>query len=130
MKHINKTQVPNICPKCGEINYTGVQEVKREWVHTEDDRHIRVIYIECTRCKEKMILQADTKQTISLRDKAIRLLLRRNRAEYEKADKRLTEKRNFLNEQIRGLTVYDENEKIFTEHLTVLRESDIIESDL
>lgn len=130
MENVNKTQVPNICPKCGEINHIGVQDVKREWVHTDDDRYIRIIYTECIRCKERLILQADTKQTILLRDKAIRLLLHRKRDEYEKADRMLTKKRNLLNEQIRGLTVYDENEKIFTECLTVLRDGDIIESDL
>ena len=130
MESIREKQIPNVCPKCGEVNYTDVQNVKREWVHTDDNRYIRVIYTECVRCKERMLLQADTKQTITLKDKAIRLLLHRKRDEYENVNKRLTEKRNLLNEQIRGLTVYDENEKVFAECLTVLRDGDIIESDL
>lgn len=130
MENPKNLQPPTICKKCGEVNYTSLQRVKREWVHTEDKRYIRVIYTECERCKEKLILQIDSKRTIELRDKTIRLLLARKRDEFEKVDKRLTDSRNVLNKQFSGLKLFDENENIFVNCLTLQKDGDIIESDL
>jgi hypothetical protein len=127
----NKISVQRVCSKCGEINEIGAEELKIKWVHSDFDEYYNIVYYECKRCKEKQCVQVDTKQTLELKRKLIRILLqKKDREKYNKIDKKLNELRCNLQRKVNGLKLYDENGNIFTNGLTILKEDDIIDSDM
>ena len=70
-----KTEI--ICEKCGEVNEITQENIKTAWLHTEDKKtYVRVMYVFCKRCNEKKLLQIDDKDTIKLKDKTVKELLK------------------------------------------------------
>ena len=124
-------ETARVCNKCGEVNKVNKEVIKTEWVHDEFGNYYKATYIECVRCKERLILLLDTKRTNYLRKVLIALLKSgKDRARYDKTDAILTKKREEIKEKVNGLKLLDENENIFSFGLTFPKVGDIIESDL
>lgn len=125
-----KTEI--ICEKCGEVNEVTQGDIKTAWLHTGDKKtYVRVMYVFCNRCDEKKLLQIDDKDTIKLKDKTIKELLRgKNRARYESLNERLNNERKDLEDYLQGLELFDENEKFFIKVLTINRKGDIIDCNM
>lgn len=125
-----KTEI--ICEKCGEVNEITQGNIKTAWLHTEDKKtYVRVMYVFCKRCNEKKLLQIDDKDTIKLKDKTLKELLRgKNRARYESLNERLNNERKDLEDYLQGLNLFDENEKFFIKVLTIDRKGDIIDCNM
>lgn len=125
-----KTEI--ICEKCGEVNEITQENIKTAWLHTEDKKtYVRVMYVFCSRCNEKKLLQIDDKDTIKLKDKTVKELLRgKNRARYESLNERLNNERKDLEDYLQGLDLFDENENFFIKVLTINRKGDIIDCNM
>lgn len=124
-------ETARVCNKCGEVNKVNKEVIKTEWVHDEYGHYYKATYIECVRCKERLILLLDTKRTNYLRKVLISLLKSgKDRVRYDKTDAILTKKREEIKEKVNGLILLDENENIFSFGLTFPKVGDIIESDL
>lgn len=124
-------ETARVCNKCGEINKVNKEVIKTAWVHDEYGHYYKAAYIECVRCKERLILLLDTRRTDYLRKVLISLLKSgKDRARYDKTDAILTKKREEIKEKVNGLKLLDENENIFSFGLTFPKVGDIIESDL
>ena len=123
-----KTEV--VCEKCGEVNEVTQGNIKTAWLHTEDKKtYVRVMYVFW--CNEKKLLQIDDKDTIKLKDKTVKELLRgKNRARYESLNERLDGERKDLEDYLQGLDLFDENEKFFIKVLTNNRKGDIIDCNM
>jgi transcription initiation factor TFIIIB Brf1 subunit/transcription initiation factor TFIIB len=130
MMEKQKTEI--ICEKCGEINEITQGNIKTAWLHTKDKKtYVRVMYVFCKRCNEKKLLQIDDKDTIKLKDKTVKELLRgKNRARYESLNERLNNERKDLEDYLQGLDLFDENEKFFIKVLTINRKGDIIDCNM
>lgn len=129
---MEKQKTEMICEKCGEINEITQENIRTAWLHTEDKKiYVRVMYVFCKRCNEKRLLQIDDKDTIKLKDKTVKELLRgKNRARYESLNERLNSERKDLEDYLQGLNLFDENEKFFIKVLTNNRKGDIIDCNM
>lgn len=68
--------VERICLKCGEVNEVSAENMKKVDTWTEDGDYLKICYVSCSRCKEKIFLQVDNTETINefkeLRDLTIK----------------------------------------------------------
>lgn len=127
-----KIETKKVCKKCGEVNKVNSENIKKIWLHTKDkETYVQVMYVFCERCSEKIILQVDDKNTLKLKSKVIKEMLRgKNKDKYKRLNKELDLNRSDLNIYISGLDLFDENEKFFIKALTNDKESDIIDCDM
>lgn len=140
---MEEIKVERICLKCGEVNEVSAENMKKVDTWTEDGEYLRICYISCSRCKEKIFLQVDNMETINefkeLRDltiKAARMRLKGQTAgkkmfrKKDKLSKDLRVKRMQLEEVNNGKILYDKNKKVFTNCLTFPKVGDIIEDKM
>lgn len=135
--------VKRVCNKCGEINTIDSSNLIREDVYDEYGEYYKVMYYDCKRCNERITVQIDNMETLSMfRDlKALIGKAMRKNAKGEtispkdirkkdKLTKELAEKRKILNDLVMGKTFYDKDNKIVIKELTFPKVGDIIENNL
>lgn len=140
---MEEIKVERICLKCGEVNEVSAENMKKVDTWTEDGEYLRICYISCSRCKEKIFLQVDNMETINefkeLRDLTIKAARMRLKGQtvgkkmFRKKDrlsKDLRVKRMQLEEVNSGKILYDKNKKVFTNCLTFPKVGDIIENKM
>ncbi len=134
-------EVKNVCLKCGEVNEINSFNLKKEQCHTIEGDFVQLMYYQCKRCKERMVVQIDDSETMRLSREHKKLFIKMSKKSLKhetvspkdikkraKLSKEINEKRKALEEKYNGRMILDENENIFTEHLTFGKEGDIIES--
>ena len=52
---MEEIKVERICLKCGEVNEVSAENMKKIDTWTEDGEYLRICYISCSRCKEKIL---------------------------------------------------------------------------
>ena len=140
---MEEIKVERICLKCGEVNEISAENMKKADTWTDDGEYLRVCYVVCKRCKEKIFLQVDNTETINefklLRDltiKAARMRLKGQTVgkkmirKKERLSKDLRVKRMQLEEVNNGKILFDGNRNIFTNCLTFPKVGDIIEDKM
>ena len=140
---MEEIKVERICLKCGEVNEVSAENMRKVDTWTEDGEYLRICYISCSRCKEKIFLQIDNMETIKefkelrgLTIKAARMRLKGQTVgkkmfrKKDKLSKDLRVKRMQLEEVNNGKILYDKNKKVFTNCLTFQKVGDIIEDKM
>ena len=136
-------EIQRICRKCGEVNLINSDNLVRASVHDEEGNFYRLMYYDCKRCKERIPVQIDDKETTELYNKiktlTIKVIRKHQKGETvspkdirkkDRLTKQLRESREILSELCSGKKLFDENEKIVVEQLTFPKVGDIIESKL
>ena len=140
---MEEIKVERICLKCGEVNEVSAENMRKVDTWTEDGEYLRICYISCSRCKEKIFLQVDNMGTINefkelrnLTIKAARMRLKGQTVgkkmfrKKDKLSKDLRVKRMQLEEVNNGKILYHKNKKVFTNCLTFPEVGDIIEDKM
>lgn len=129
------------CPYCGEINLANNMSLVKQDLYTGTGYYLRVIYLQCTSCKSHIVVQVDDAKSLAIYRELSGLILKtfKKRVKKEtispkdmkKKDKltmKLRRMRYDLKDQVKGLTLYDENKNIIIKGLTFSEEGDIIDN--
>ena len=136
-------EVKRVCHRCGEINTINSENLISVDVWDEDNVYYKLMYFDCKRCRERIAVQIDSFESLTLfRElKALTIKVARKKLKHEtispkdikkkdKWTKQLKEKREMLKELCSGKKLFDENKKVVIECLTFPKVGDIIESNL
>lgn len=131
-------EVEKVCEKCGEINTLNGKTIMKDSATDCDGEKYEVIYFTCKRCGECVVLQIDNEETKALLERFKQLMyktmqnnekgIKPKKRDLKKKDiwnKDLKEKREQLKEIMSGKALY-KNGEIFINHLTFLKEGDIL----
>lgn len=129
------------CSHCGEINLANNMSLIKQDLYTGTGYYLRVIYLQCTSCKSHIVVQVDDAKSLAVYRELSGLILKtfKKRVKKEtispkdmkKKDKltmKLRRMRYDLKDQVKGLTLYDENKNIIIKGLTFSEEGDIIDN--
>lgn len=132
-----------VCNKCGEVVKVNHTTIKTVDCYNDDKESYELMYVECNRCKEVIILQIDNDETKQLlqriktsimsciaRDKNGRKQSKLSRKRIDESNAILDKMRKDIYAVNKGKTFYDINKNIIVKGLTIESESDIIESNL
>lgn len=136
-------EIKMVCNKCGEINIVNNGNLIRSDVYDEDGTYYKVMYFDCKRCNERIVLQLDNMETLNifrkLKELTIKVARKKIKGETispkdirkkDKWMKQLKEKREELNVLCSGKELLDENKNVIIEKLTFQKVGDIIDSNL
>lgn len=136
-------EVQKVCNKCGEANTVDSSNLIRIDAYDEDGMYYKLMYYDCKRCKERIVVQLDNTETLEMFRKLKALIIKVARKnmkgetvspkDIRKKDKwmkELRKKRETLNELCSGKKLFDKNKKVVIEQLTFPKVGDIIESNL
>ena len=136
-------EVKRICSKCGEVNTINSENLIRVDVWDEDGKYYKLMYYDCKRCNERIVVQIDNTETLNIfkQFKALTIKVARKQIanqtvspkdirKKDKWTKQLKEKREILKELCNGKKLFDENKNIVVECLTFPKVGDIIDSNL
>lgn len=131
--------IEKVCEKCGEINLLDFETIKKERVYDEFETPFLIMYYKCKRCGTIAVLQIDSTETerlaVRLKTLVLTVISKRNKKlKVSQKDKRkkdvwskqLQEKRQLLQERMKGKKLFKENKEIFIDCLTFGKESVII----
>ena len=129
------------CPHCGEINLANNMNLIKQDLYTGTGYYLRVIYLRCTSCRTRIVVQVDDAKSLAVYKELSGLILKtfKKRVKKEtispkdmkKKDKLTTKLRRMrydLKDQVKGLNLFDENKNIVIKGLTFSEEGDIIDN--
>lgn len=141
MEEYKGIEVKRVCEKCGEINDVNSSTIKIEVAHTKYGNNMRLIYYTCKRCNENHVLQIDTKESLDIFNELKQMTIEtaKKRMKGKEVSKKVIRKKDRLikelnllrlkaNECFNGMTLYDKNEKVIINQLTLPKVGDIIDS--
>lgn len=125
-----KMKIIRVCPKCAVRNVLNNESFKMIDCLTQDNDYRRIMSFTCIRCHSDIVVQIDSKQTLSLLEKCKRLIYLGNEEKYNKRAKKLRKERKRLKEISRGQNFYDKNKNIIIKGLTFLEDDVKIDSEM
>lgn len=136
-------EVKNACRRCGEVNIVNSKNLISEDAWDLEGNYYKIMYYDCKRCKERIVLQIDDIDSLNLFREFKRLIIRVSRKQInhqtigkkdikkkDKYTRELKDRREKLKSKCEGIKLLDKDKNIIVEVLTFPRVGDIIESNL
>lgn len=125
-------KIKRTCTKCKNENVITEMDIIN--INTYDDlnNHYKIMCYRCKYCGKLIPVQADTKYTMRIANKVIKLMTRvihlkekghkpndKDRRENEKLNRKLDEERAIIYNCIKGAKLYDEDGKVLFENFEI-----------
>lgn len=99
----------HVCTYCGRCNVISVNDIKQEQGTVKENGY-ELTYYKCPNCEKENVVQIDNYQSMDIRTKLIKLIVRKSgksikevdRITKEKLESRLRETRRKLRESLKG----------------------------